>query len=74
MFWFIEYTTLGRMAMIRKDDWSFCYYTGDLNELYDLKNDPYEVNNLIDDTRYANKKEELKNTLFEWLLNESADR
>ncbi len=35
MFWFIEYTVRGRMAMIRKDNWKFCYYTGDMNELYD---------------------------------------
>jgi hypothetical protein len=28
--------------------------------MYDLKNDPYELNNLVDDLEYAAKKEKLK--------------
>lgn len=69
-FWFCEYTTRGRMVMIRKKDWKYMYYTGDTNELYDLKNDPLEMHNLVDDPKYAKKKAELKNELIEWLLKE----
>jgi arylsulfatase A-like enzyme len=70
VWWFIGYTTKGRMAMIRKDGWKYCYYTGDLNELYDLENDPFEKKNLANNPNYRSKHDELKNELMEWLLNE----
>ena len=38
-------------------------------ELYDLKNDPYEINNLIGDKEYATIHEELKTKLREWIKN-----
>jgi len=69
-FWFCQYTTRGRMVMIRKDGWKYCFYTGDTNELYDLKNDPLEEHNLVDDPKYAKKRTELKNELLEWILRE----
>jgi len=28
--------------------------------MYDLKNDPYELNNLVEDPKYAARKQELK--------------
>jgi len=69
-FWFCDFTTRGRMVMIRKDGWKYCYYVGDTNELYNVADDPYEVNNLVDEPKYAAKKQELKNELMEWLLTE----
>ncbi|MFX1388715.1 MAG: sulfatase [Promethearchaeota archaeon] len=36
-------------------------------ELYDLKKDPYEKNNLIGDPNYKDIKEKLKEDLFEWM-------
>lgn len=36
------------------------YYDIDAWELYDLKNDPHELNNLYDDPKYADKVAELK--------------
>ncbi|UCE99899.1 MAG: sulfatase, partial [Planctomycetota bacterium] len=35
-------------------------------ELYDLKNDPHEINNLADDPKHANVLEELKQKLLEF--------
>jgi arylsulfatase len=35
-------------------------------ELYDMKNDPYEQNNLFDDPKYADKQAELTAKLQEW--------
>lgn len=36
-------------------------------ELYDVKNDPYEMNNLAQDKKYARTKKQLKNELFKWM-------
>ena len=68
VFWFIEYTTRGRAAMIRKDHWKYCFYTGDTDELYNLKEDPFELNNLADVSAHSARKEQLRNALLEWIL------
>jgi hypothetical protein len=39
----------------------------DTNELFDLQNDPYEMNNLIKDTSYRKTGLALKEELFQWL-------
>lgn len=70
MFWFIEYTTRGRSAMIRKDNWKYCFYTGDKEELYDLADDPLELHNLADVGKHSHRKEQLKTDLLQWALTE----
>ena len=40
-------------------------------ELYDLDADPYEQNNLITDSTYQNKKEELAAALEDWMLDQN---
>jgi len=70
VFWFIEYTTRGRSAMVRKDNWKYCFYTGDKEELYDLGSDPMELNNLADAHEYSAKKAQLKADLLQWALTE----
>ena len=56
--------------MIRRDNWKYVFNTGFVNELYDLKNDPYEMNNLIDKAKYKDKQASLSRELMEWLLRE----
>ncbi len=61
--------------MIVKDGWKMIipYSTSSkvINAMYDLNNDPYEMNNLIgknpNSHRYAEKTEELRACLLEWL-------
>ena len=36
-------------------------------EFYDLKNDPWERNNLIDDPKHARRIKKMKEKLFEWM-------
>jgi arylsulfatase A-like enzyme len=54
---------------VRSDRYKFIYYNGvwDINELFDLQNDPYEMNNLIRDATYRKTGLQLKTDLFEWL-------
>ena len=37
-------------------------------EVYDLKNDPYELNNLSDHPEYADVEQRLKEALHEWMI------
>ena len=54
---------------IRTNQYKYIYYNGvwDINELYDLKADPYEMNNLIRDTSYYKTGMLLRTELFNWL-------
>ena len=54
---------------IRSDRYKYIYYNGvwDINELFDIQNDPYEMNNLIRDTSYRKIGLALKDELFKWL-------
>jgi arylsulfatase A-like enzyme len=54
---------------IRSDRFKFIYYNGiwDINELYDLQTDPYEMNNLVRDSSYRKTGMELRTELFDWL-------
>jgi len=38
-----------------------------MEELYDLQNDPYELKNLADDSKFASIKKELKKKLKDWV-------
>ncbi|MHC4805568.1 MAG: sulfatase-like hydrolase/transferase [Planctomycetota bacterium] len=46
----------------------FMAETKPLEELYDLKKDPHEVNNLADDPKYAKRKRAMWKALREWML------
>jgi len=64
MFWFIEYTTHGRCAMIREDGWKYCFYNGDLEELYNYAKDPLELTNLATNSELQTRKAAMKKKLF----------
>ena len=54
---------------VRTDRYKYIYYNGvwDINELYDLQQDPFEMNNLVRDTAYRRIGLALKTELFNWL-------
>ncbi len=49
--------------MIVEGDYKLVCFEGDLDEMYDLGKDPYELNNLAYEEKYAEKKESLKQLL-----------
>jgi choline-sulfatase len=71
-FWFTDYTINGRAVMIREENWKYCYYTGDAEELYDLAHDPLELHNLALTPAFQDQRHRLRSRLKQWLL-ESGD-
>ena len=49
--------------MILQDRYKFVFSIHDMNELYDLQDDPFEMNNLVHDRQYAELISELKGRL-----------
>jgi N-acetylglucosamine-6-sulfatase len=55
----------------RSDKYKYITYNGvwDINELYDIEKDPYEMNNLIRDKQYDKIGLQLRAELYDWLEN-----
>ena len=57
----------GPTRMIRTMDWKYVHrYSGESNELYDLRNDPDELNNLCEDLNYKDTIQKLFADLETW--------
>ena len=52
--------------MVRTERWKYVYQPNDLDELYDLKTDPAEMHNLVNDQIYAEILDEMKARLLGW--------
>jgi len=65
---FAEFATHSRHPrfMIRRGDYKYCYYVGDLPELYNLRTDPQEMKNLALLPSYQEKAKEMQQRLFAW--------
>jgi N-acetylglucosamine-6-sulfatase len=65
--YFLEkpYPNIETWQAIRTERWKFIHYTDlhDMDELYDLQADPYEMKNLIHDSASASQLEQLKKEL-----------
>ncbi len=68
-FWERPFPQTPTTHAIRTDRYKYIRYHGiwDINELYDLKNDPWEMNNLIRDPQYVEISKQLREKLFDWL-------
>ena len=64
-------STVTRSAMIRTKLWKLIIRDGAKEELYDLMNDPNELNNLIDIYAFDKVKADLKEKLLRWYLRTS---
>jgi arylsulfatase A-like enzyme len=59
------------LRLIRNDHYKFINHLSGINELYDLKIDPDELHNLVNDDSYAQAKEQMANALEEWIKEQS---
>jgi choline-sulfatase len=60
------YEGYDRMIMVRTPEWKLTRYDGSSGELYHLRDDPDELNNLIADPRCAEVRKELTADLENW--------
>jgi len=58
----------GSMRMVRKDDFKLAYDMQGAGQLYDLKNDPEELNNLFGNEKYLKQQDELMRAMMTWEL------
>ncbi len=71
----IDHDGFGGLQMMRAattERFKLVLYLMDTDEFYDLENDPYEVNNLINDTEYREIREALHDRLLQH-MNETRD-
>ena len=55
--------------MVRGNGWKLVHFLGEDNgQLFDLENDPDEINNLWGRSEYDAKKQELLNVILEWRI------
>lgn len=68
-FWERPFPQTPTVHAIRTDRYKYIRYYGiwDINELYDIRNDPMEMNNLIRSPEHQEMIKELRNDLFSWL-------
>lgn len=68
-FWERPFPQTPTVHAVRTSKYKFIRYHGvwDINELYDIENDPNEMNNLIRNDDYREVAEELRSALFAWL-------
>lgn len=68
-YWEAAFPQTPTMFAVRSDRYKYIYYNGvwDINELFDLQADPFEMNNLIRDSSYRKIGLQLKDDLFNWL-------
>lgn len=75
-YWEFNYPQTPTTFALRTDNFKLIQYHGvwDLEELYDMKNDPKEMINLIDDPKYLAVKVALRKKLFVMLENNQHER
>ena len=56
-----------RSYMVRNERWKFALYEGFRPQLFDLENDPGELNDLGDTAEYVAVRREMSDRLFEWM-------
>ena len=63
----VVYDEYGPVRMIRTEDWKYIHrYPYGPNELFDLKNDPGEETNLVEEIAQAQRVREMRGQLTEW--------
>ncbi len=68
-YWEYDFPMTPTVYGVRTDQYKLMHYIGlwDQDELYDIKNDPNEVHNLMGDPKYDTIAKQLANELFDWL-------
>ncbi|MDX1939324.1 MAG: sulfatase [Saprospiraceae bacterium] len=75
-YWEYDFPQTPTMFAVRTDRYKYIFNYGnwDINELYDLQEDPEEVNNLIRSPEHQKIAEQLRKELFDWLETSGGDQ
>ena len=57
----------GRCFTVRDDKWAYTMTPGDVDELYDRKNDPHELYNVADQEKHYETVKTMRGHLVDWL-------
>ena len=57
-----------KAVMVRTGDWKYVYRVGEKHELYNLKNDPGELNNVIDDENHGDILQKLRLRMLQFFV------
>ncbi|MEN0052409.1 MAG: sulfatase [Mucilaginibacter sp.] len=68
-YWESNFPQTPTQYAVRTDQYKFIRNWGiwDIDQLYDIQKDPYEVNNLIRDKKFQGVAKQLNDKLFDWL-------
>jgi N-acetylglucosamine-6-sulfatase len=68
-YWEYDFPHTPTMHGVRTDQYKLIRYHGiwDTNEFYDLKNDPHEMNNLIESPEHQETIRQLTSEIYDWL-------
>lgn len=55
------------MRLLTTEDWTFIYHTNDIDELYDRRNDPTQLRNLVADPARKEVLDSLKRRMVGWM-------
>jgi arylsulfatase A-like enzyme len=53
-------------TVVTPDGWKLCLRDKDANELYNLRDDPFEMHNLYSDAQYASVVSRLSGEIYRW--------
>ena len=75
-YWEYDFPQTPTIFALRTDRYKYIYNHGvwDINELYDLKNDPYEMNNLIRSEDHQTIAHTMRDEIFNWLESTGGDQ
>lgn len=55
------------MRLLTTDNWAYVYHTNDIDELYDRRDDPWQMKNLAADPAYGETLDRLKREMVDWM-------
>ncbi len=75
-YWEYDFPQTPTMFAVRTERYKYIFNYGiwDINELYDLQEDPAEVNNLIRSPQHQELAAQLRKELFDWLETSGGDK
>ncbi len=75
-YWEYAFPQTPTIFAARDERYKYIYNHGiwDINELYDLQNDPYEMNNLIRSPEHQSRAKAMRDSIFSWLERTGGDQ